>query len=251
MKKTNILAGILCAVAVVGCGGGGDDVVPPAPAPALPLAGTEGIWNATTSDQVNVLAAVLENGETWGLYTLSDGLVVGALQGAAKHSAENNVSVSASFYDMISRKVVPRSYAGKYSVRDKIELTASNAVKLTGSYNASYESPSALSEAVGVYSGVAVANLAPTQQSALTVSLGGLVSVAANPGCTIRGAMTSRASGRNVFDVKLNFTGSTCPLKDGMVTQGVGLYNSVTQSFVLMSLDGTKVESYIYSGKKT
>ena len=251
MKKTNILAGILCAAALVGCGGGSDDVAPPTPAPAPPLAGSEGLWNATTSDQVNVLATVLENGETWGLYTLTDGLVIGALHGSAQHSAGNNMSVSASYYDMVSREVVPRSYAGKYSVRDTIELTASNAVKLTGTYNPLYESPSALSEAVGVYSGVAIANLAPTQQSTLTVSLGGLVSVAANPGCTIRGAMTSRASGRNVFDVKLNFTGSTCPLKDGMVTQGVGLYNSATQTFVVMSLDTTKAESYIYSGKKT
>jgi hypothetical protein len=250
MEKIKTLAGICCAIALAACGGGGGGGVD-APMPQLPLAGgAEGLWNATTSDQVNVLAAVLENGETWGLYTLTDGSIVGTLHGAVQTIAAENITISGNYYDVFRRTITPRSYSGKYSARDNVQLTASNNVKLTGTYNAAYESPAALSLPVGTYTGTAVVNQAPMFQTGVTVSVGGLISVGAVPGCTIRGVMTSRASGRNVFNVQLDFTGSTCPMKDGTVTKGIVLYNNQTQALVVMTLDGTKTESYTYVGSK-
>jgi len=249
MKITKVLAGMFCAVTLAACGGG-DSVQTPEPIPALPLASAEGIWNATTSNQLDVLATVLENGETWALYALTDGSVVGALNGSVHSVSGENVSISGSYYDMVTRNVSPLSYAGKFSARDTVQLTASTNVKLTGTYNAMYESPAALSLPVGNYTGTAFANQGSMLQTGVSISLGGLISVAASPGCTIRGVMTSRSSGRNVFNAQLNFTGSTCPMSDGTLTQGIVLYNSTSQTLSVMTLTSTKAGSYFYTGRK-
>ena len=258
MNKMTVLGGLFAAVALSACGGGGDDVAPPpAKPPATVVTGAEGLWAGTTSDSLNVQSVVLENGETWGLVSTLDSTVVGLSQGNIQASGADVITGSGRYLNVVDeanltdRKTVAVSYTGKYSVRDSLQVTASNGLKYSGTYGVLYEQVSVVSDVLGTYSGTGISNQVRTPLISLSITTGGLVSTDSYPGCSVRGTIVSRPSGRNVFDLPLTFSGATCPVGDGVVIQSVVLYNDTTRSLTIMGQSASKAQTFVYTAQKS
>lgn len=255
MKKTMALGGLV-ALALSACGGGGDGVVAdPVKPPATVVTGVEGIWSGTTSNSLNVRGAVLENGETWSIVSDAAGEPVGFSYGTIQTSSGDVLTGSAQYMNAVygfasaARTVETVNYTGKYSVRDAMETTTTAGVKFSGRYGTIYEQVASVSQLVGTFSGMSIANQIKGTVS-VDVSTGGLVSIPTYPGCSVRGTAVPRASGRNVFDLPLSFNGTSCPVSSGAVIQSVVFYNDATRALMIMGLTSSKAESFIFTGTK-
>ena len=260
MNKMITLGGLFAAVALSGCGGSGDDAAPPpAKPPATVVSGAEGLWTGQTPDAIalSVQGVVLENGETWNIVSAVDGTVVGFSQGNIQASAPDAITGTGRYLNVVDqahltdRKIESVSYFGRFAVRDSIQITASNGWKYAGNYGVRYEQPAAVSELLGTYVGTGIGNQVSTPLISLSVTTGGLVSTTSYPGCSVRGTLVPRASGRNVFDLPLTFDGTTCPVANGAVVNHVVLYNNTSRSILIMGQSASKEQTYIYTGLKS
>ena len=242
MKRIAALG--LLTVLLAGCGGGDDN---PAPAPT-PTATAEGFWTGTASTGVNVALAVLENGETWGVYT-SGGALVGALYGNTISSG-NTVSGAGKDFNIPSRTVTSATYSGTFSAKNSIKVLTSAGASFSGAYNNSYDQPASLSALAGTFSGWGVSGTTSPAAISATVSSTGAIIVPASLGCAATGTAKPRASGKNIFDVTVTFVGSTCALGNGTSTTGVGYYDTASRELLVMSMNSSKSDGFIFVGKK-
>ena len=130
MKNTIKLTLAASAVALLAaCGGGGGDTAP--------VAGTaEGFWEGTTSTGYNAAVAVLENGETWGLYT-SGNIVYGALYGTSTGSG-STFSASGSDFNLLNWAVTSGSLNGTVVPQSTIRAVSVGGTTVNLTYDPSY-----------------------------------------------------------------------------------------------------------------
>lgn len=239
----------LAATAVLtACGGGGSDaVVTPVPA----AASAEGFWNGTITGGYGASVAILENGETWGIYTSGNSLV-GAVH--AQTTSNNLVLTgSGSSFNFLSRQSGSGTYSGSFVPKNSINFTTNDGTKFTGSYGTTYEQPASLADLAGTYSGFSVTATTGAQSIPVTISAGGTISgsvVSGNLSCSASGTATPRASGKNIFNVQLSFSGNFCALGNGATTAGVAYYDAVNREIGVMTLNSAKTDGLVYIGKR-
>jgi len=226
------------AVVLTACGGGGDD----APAAASTA---EGFWRGAASTGSLVTVAVLETGETWGVFSFN-GSIAGVLYGNTT-SGGNTLSGSGS---QLIFGTPPRlsaaSYTGSYAPKATISVSLSDRTSFSGSYQASYDAPASLANLAGSFSGTGL-SLSSSQTPVVTISTTGAVSVAPTFGCSGSGTARPRPSGKNVFDVAVTFTGGTCTLA---AASGVAYYDTTTRELIVLALNNSKTDGFIYVGRK-
>lgn len=249
MKKQLATAGLLCTL-LAACGGGSSDNPPaPAPTPApVPAATAEGFWAGQASTGTSVTLAVLENGDTWGYY-MKGGYIVGALAGSTTSSG-NQLSGSGKDFNLPARTVASGSYAGTFRAKDSISVQLSDGSTFTGRYDARYDQPALLAALAGTFSGQGVTGYSAVQAASITITPSGAVSMPAVGGCSASGTVAPRASGKNIFDVTVVFSGSACALGNGAMVKGVGFYNSTDHTLIGLALNGAKNDGFIYFGQK-
>lgn len=240
MKQLISLATIL---ALSACGGGGGDTVATQSA--------EGFWTGTTAKGTSVSLAILENGETWGLYGNANS-VVGALHGNTSVSG-TSLSGSGGGFNFDSRTVSNGAYTGSVTSKSNISFSVSDGTQFTGAYDASYEQPVTLSNFAGTYTGWAVTALIAPQATTVVIDANGSISssiVSGNQSCTTSGTAVARASGKNVVNLQLTFTGSYCALGNGATVTGVATYNSATRQIIAMGLNSAKTDGLFFVGTR-
>lgn len=233
---------LLAALAACGGGGGGD---------ATTTASAEGFWVGTTSNGTQVNLAILENGETWGLYGSSNA-VTGAVYGNTSTSG-TSLSGSGSGFNFVTRTSGSGTFSGSVTTKGSISFNVSDGTKLTGTYDASYEQPASLAGVAGTYTGWAVTGGIAPQTTTVVVDVNGNISssiVSGNLSCTTTGKATPRASGKNVFNVQMTFTGNYCALGNGTVVNGVATYNAANRQLITMALNSAKSDGLIYLGTR-
>ena len=113
-------AGAAMALALAaGCGGGDDDdgYVPP---PTPKVTGAEGFWAGKASTGYDVALAILDNGDTWGVYA-RDGVIHGAVHGTTL-SADGRLRGSGAQFDLAGNTVASRAYEGIYATQKDIQI---------------------------------------------------------------------------------------------------------------------------------
>lgn len=236
-------AAIGLSVVLAACGGGGNN----APASA-PMGTAEGFWEGPASTGVSVALAVLENGETWGVYT-SSGSIVGALYGNTTFTG-TTLSGSGKDFNIPSRSVGSGTYSGTFVTKSSINVTTSAGSSFSGTYNTAYDQPASLAAVAGSFSGTGVSGTSPVQTISVAISPSGSMTTPASLGCSAAGVATPRPSGKNIFDVMVTFTGSTCALGNGASTTGVAYYNATTRRLLVMAMNAAKSDGFIYVGQK-
>ena len=242
MKRLTVLA---AAAVVTACGGGGSDGT--STTTPTPIAVTaEGFWSGTASTGPQVQLAILENGETWGFYTVQ-GALAGALYG---NTTSSGTSVSESGLDFYGGAVSLGNYSGTFSAKNSINLALSSGASrstFSGRYSAAYDQPASLANLAGTFAGFGLTGKTNAQSVAVTISSTGGIS-AGNNSCSASGTATPRASGKNIFNIRMTFTGNSCALGNGTVTNGIAYYDTGTKEVVVLALNALKTDGFIYAG---
>lgn len=237
-KRWTSLAAILVLSA---CGGGGSDGVSPS---------AEGFWTGTTSGGYTVNLAILENGQTWGIYSTASSLV-GAVYGNTSVSA-TSLSGSGTAFNFVTHSGSSGTYTGQFSTKSSISMTVSDGTRFTGNYDASYDQAVQAATIAGTYTGVAVTASITQPGTVVVIDSKGQFSntvSAGNQSCVTTGSVQPRASGKNVYDLQLSFKGSYCALGDGATVSGVATYNSTTHQIIAMGLNSAKTDGLMFIGK--
>ena len=252
MKK--ILAVLAASAALVACGGGGGgdtaaDQLPGGGSGGVAAKSTvEGFWRNTAPSGESATLVILENGETWGAFTTSNA-IVGALYGQTISDA-STLSGSGTEFE-IGGTATPINYSGTFT--SERTMTFTNPTGLDGApltfgvaYGDDYKEPASVAVAEGKFSGaggVSVTVRAAGDLGLLTVDF-------TSPDCYATGSIVPRASGKNVFDATVTFTGRGCALGDKTTTKGIAYYNADTQDLLMLALNPAKDNGFIYIGSK-
>ena len=239
MKKLAIIG---LSALLAACGGGGSGT----PAPSVTA---EGLWKGTASTGNSVTLAVLANGETWGLYTSSSGVVAGALYGNTASSG-TTLTGSGKDFNIASRSVASISYTGTFVPRTSLQVTTSAGSSFSGLYQTVYDQPASLAALTGRFLGAGVSANSPAQLADVEFSSSGAITVPAALGCSASGTATPSPSGKIIFDVALTFTGSACALGNGATAKGIAYYDASTRRVLVMTLNDAKSDGFIYLGQK-
>jgi hypothetical protein len=197
---------------------------------------------------LNVNLAILETGETWGIYT-SGTSIVGALYGNTTSSGAS-LTGSGSDFNIPSRIVSSASYSGSYSPKTTIRVNTSGGVSFAGTYETDYDTPASLAAVAGTFSGQGVSGNSAVQAVSVTISPTGAVTVPASLGCSAAGSAVPRLSGKNILNVSITFSGSTCALGSGTTASGVAYYDAATRQLLVLALNSAKTDGFIYVGGK-
>jgi hypothetical protein len=242
MKRLTALA---AAAVLTACGGGGSDgTSTTTPTPVAVTA--EGFWSGTASTGPQVQLAILENGETWGFYT-SKGSLLGAIYGNTNSSG---TSVSGSGFDFYNSTVQPGTYTGSFSPKSTLNLALTSGTSsstFAGKYSAAYDQPALLANLAGTYSGYGISGKTAASFIPVTISSTGNIT-AGNSSCSVSGAATPRASGKNIFNIRVTVAGNFCALSNGSVINGIAYYDTNSREVVIMALNSSKTDGFIYAG---
>lgn len=240
MKQFTVIG---LAVLLAACGGGGDSA-----SSTAPTVTAEGFWEGPASTGVTAALAVLETGETWGVYT-SSGSIVGALYGTTTSSG-TTLSGSGKDFNIPSRTVGSGTYSGTFVAKSSINVATSTGSTFSGAYKAAYEQPASLAAVAGTFVGTGVSGASPVQTVSVTISPSGSITVPGTLGCSAAGTATPRASGKNIFDVTMTFTGTACALGNGASTTGITYYDATTGQILVMAMNAAKSDGFIYVGQR-
>jgi hypothetical protein len=211
VQHAKILAASVLAAALAGCGGG-DSISTPAIA--------EGAWQGTTSAGYTVDILVLENNETWAMFgtNTNNYLTVRGFDRGSGTSSGNTFNGSGTEYSYtgsavsgsFSGTVIPgASFNG--AINGAQRVTFSTAPMPSSSYN--YNTAAQLANVTGTWNGALLTGAAASVSVSATGALSG-----SSSGCLYTGKVAPRASGKNVFDVTLNFGGAPCILANQSVS---------------------------------
>lgn len=235
------------------CGGGDSGSTPspaPAPTPAPVIAATaEGFWEGSASTGVAVALAVLETGETWGVYTSTNGTIVGALFGNTTSSG-TTLTGSGQDFNIPTRSVSSSNYSGTFAAKNTINVTTSPGTTFSGTYRPAYDLPVSLTTASGTFAGTGVSGNSAVQPIGIAISPSGIITVPGTQGCSASGSATPRASGKNILNVIVKFSGANCALGDGASTTGIAYYDTIAQRLLVLALNASKSDGFIYIGQK-
>lgn len=240
--KRAFLALAVCAgTLLTACGGGGSGTTGPT---------AEGVYGGTLTGATSpdFLMLVLETGEVWATYgtrTSANFSVSAFVQGFG--SSSSGIYTSPDVRDFGTLPATNGQASASYNatartITGTISLPTGNVGfrggPIAGSaYN--YDTPAALSLVTGTWT---LASLSG-DSVAFTVQPSGLFAATATPsGCTFNGALSPRSSGKNVFNVVMNFGPAPCALANQQAT-GIALAyplaNGTTQ-FLMAGYNNTR-----------
>lgn len=237
-SQIRVFATVTAASLLAACGGGSG---------SGSNTSAEGFWSGISSNGYNVQMVVLENGETWGLYTAGT-ILYGALYGNTATTG-NSVRGSGSDFNLLTRTVTPGTYSGTVQEKSTISITAGS-TSFSGTYGTTYDQPASLSAVAGVYSGRSLTGTTAAQTITATISANGTLSIPATLGCATSGTVTPRPTGKNIFNLSVTFTGSTCALGNGGAATGILYYDNVNHQILAMGMTPDKSDGFIAFGTK-
>lgn len=242
MKQLKTLTALSLVAALTACGGGGGGDAPPTPTTAT----AEGFWTGSTSNGLKAYVAVLENGETWGFSTTNANALAGAFYGNSTASGSTLSGTGLDFYNGAANAT---NYSGTFAPKSTLTVTMGNGVRFNGSYSTDYDKPASLDTLAGTYNGYGMTAKSAATYTPVSISGNGTIT-AGNSYCTMTGTATPRASGKNVFDLQVTFTGSACALPSGTSVNGMAYYDTAARGMVAMGLNSSKTDGFIFAGAK-
>lgn len=232
------LGPVILSALLAACGGGGSDDVA--------TTGPEGFWFGTASTGRDVMLAVLENGETWGFYTHL-GYLEGALAGQTT-GVGNSFSGSGLGFDFPSQTLGSATYSGTFQPQQNLSATLSDGSTLTVNYSTLYDQPASLPALAGTFSGYGLTGHTYAPSISVNIDASGQVTMPPSDGCSGSGTVAPRASGKNIFNLTITFSGATCSLGNGATVQGIVVYDSGIG--YAMALNAAKTDGFIFVGTK-
>jgi hypothetical protein len=158
-----------------------------------------------------------------------------------------------SFLNFVTSTSSAGSYTGTVATKSTLTFNVSDGTKFSATYDPSYDQAASLANLAGTYTGWAVTGATAAQTATVAVDVNGNISssfVSGNLTCATSGTASVRASGKNVFNLQLTFTGNYCALGNGTVVTGVATYDSVNRQVIFMGLNSAKSDGLVYAGTR-
>lgn len=237
IRKTMVAACV--AAMLTACGGGGG--------PGSPSSTAEGLWYGQTSTGYIARLAVLENGESWGLYSTTTA-IVGALYGNTV-SGGGSLSGTGGDFNFLLRTVVNATYSGTYSPKAALSATTSGGASFSGNYSATYDTPASLATVAGQYTGVGISRVSAATSTVVAITAAGAVT-ATNPFCSGSGNIVPRPGDKAIYNLSITFAGTNCGLTGVGPLAGIAYFEASTRQLVAMGLNGAKTDGLFWIGTK-
>jgi len=220
------------------CGGGGENVANADP---------QGFWTGPASSGYTVNAAVLESGETWGVYS-SGSTIYGALYGTTTTSG-NTVSIRGTDFNFLTNSSSTGNLTGPITAKSSMSLSGSGAtVPLT--YQSSYDTPATAEEVTGTWSFIGRSGLYTLEPSTITINNAGAFTLS-QTGCVTTGSVIPRPGGKNVYNLTLSAIGVNCVAGQSVMSGVVYLDTTVTPNkFLSLALTPSKTDGLVVIGTK-
>jgi hypothetical protein len=234
--KFAVVASILSLLAACGGGGGG-----------VANADPQGLWNGLTRAGYTVDALVLDTGETWGIYS-SGSTVYGALYGTAT-TGGNTVTIKGTDFNFSKNTSTQGAYTGPITPKSLMTLSNTDeTISLT--YGKSYDTAATSAGPTGTWSYVGRSGGYTLSPGNVTIdSLGNFTLNQTN--CTTNGSIVPRPGGKNVYNVKLESTGSGCATGQNTLTGVTYLDTAVTPNrFLALALTPSRNDGLIILGTR-
>ena len=237
LTKLTLAAGVVALLAACGGGGGGGVSVNSDP---------QGFWVGPASTGYTVNAAILENGETWGVYT-SGSTIYGGLYGTTTVNG-NSISISGTDFNFTNNSSSSGTLTGTVAAKSTMSLSGSGlSIPLT--YQATYDTAASTSAASGTWSFIGRTGSFTLIPGSFTVDSSGAFSVVQLT-CTLLGTVAPRLGGKNVYNLNIAPSGF-CPTVPSSMTGIAYLDTSVTPNkFISLALNPSKNDGVIVVGTK-
>jgi len=240
MKLRAIASSACIAIALAGCGG----------ATTQSVNSAEGFWTGTTTNNGNPAAlAILEDGQAFGLASTATGIVEG-FYGSIVGSGTSLRGGSGKDLNLAALPITGITWSGSVAAKSAITATTSSGVTISGAYNAAYDQTSNIANVAGSYNGFGFPGTAGGSQSIpLTIdSNGGLVIT--TPLCAGAGTVLGRGNGKNIFNIRIGFTGASCTLASGTTTIGVVFIDQTVspKRLYIMTMTNDSSDGFFWTG---
>lgn len=230
------LAGLV--VLLSACGGGGD---------GGSNADPQGIWTGPATTGYTVNAALLDNGEIWGIYS-SGGTIYGALFGNTSVSG-NRITVSGTDFNFLSNSATAGTLTGSFSPKASMGLS-SPSVSVSLAYSATYETPATAAAIAGTWSFIGRSSDYELVPGSITVDGSGNFTLS-QTNCTTSGSIVPRPGGKNIYNVTLTSSGSSCAVGTTSLAGIAYLDTSASPNrFLALGLTSAKDDGLIVIGTK-
>jgi hypothetical protein len=237
--RLNLIVIATVSLILNGCGGSVDYTTNTA----------EGFWMGTTNTGSTMALVDMDVGQTFGMST-ANGEIQNGLYGGVVGIGSDVHGGSGKDFNFTNHTISSITYAGTASIKSALTLSTSSNLSFTGLYRQSYDQPVTVAQIAGTYSGVGIAGVTSTPQSmSVTIGSDGAVTVTGID-CVGTTTMTPRAGGKNVFNVRINFSGGSCVLGDGATTIGVVILdqNVVPARAYIMSVINDASDGFYWTG---
>jgi hypothetical protein len=208
----------------------------------------EGFWMATTPTGVNVKWAILDGGETWGIYD-TQGTILGAFHGQTQ-AANGVLHGTGLAFDIPSHTLGATRFTGSYLARQVITLTTAAGVTISGHYVAGHDRSARLVNLQGRYRGEGLSSRSPVIGMTLHVASDGAFVMTSRADCAASGTAMPRPRGQQVFDVHLRFAGSACALGDGATATGIAHVGTASGEVFLLAMNAARTDAWLYLGAR-
>ncbi|WP_256701005.1 hypothetical protein [Caballeronia sordidicola] len=182
------------------------------PSHALP----EGFWYGSVNSAQSVAAQtiVLESGQYYSIYTQNGSFIwlIEGIMTATDGAFTDSATVGFHTFGAIRAGTLSGNFTDKSALTATTSLFVSpdtTATSFNGNYNATYDTPIAVSDVARTWS--SGAGVSPI--STITVAADGTATGSQNA-CTFTGSFKPRSTGKHLLDGTLNFTGLSCALNN-------------------------------------
>lgn len=249
-KKINICEGFkmkvikslfLCCLVftLIACGGGGGTTTNADP---------QGYWTGPASTGYTVSAAILDSGESWGIYS-SGSTIYGALYGTASASG-NSVTIAVSDFDFTTNAVTAGTFTGTVAANSSMSLTGNTGVTASLTYESVYDTAATSAAIGGTWSFIGRAKSYLLTSGTITVGDAGNFTLN-QTNCVTTGTVLPRSGGKNIYNLTLSAVGTGCAAGQSSMAGIVFLDTSVTPNkFLSLALTPSKNDGVIVIGTR-
>jgi hypothetical protein len=251
MKNTFKLTFAGCIVALIAaCGGGGDPQgsgTGPASTSPNVNADPQGFWSGPASTGYTVNTAVLENGETWGVYS-SGSTIYGALYGTTTTNG-NTATISGTDFNFLTNSSSSGNLTGSIVAKSTMSLSGSG-VTVPLTYQTSYDTAATAAAVTGTWSFIGRSGLYTLVPGSITINGSGAFTLS-QVGCVTTGSIVPRSGGKNIYNLSLSATGVNCVAGQSTMSGIVYLDRTVTPNkFLSLALTPSKNDGVVVIGTK-
>lgn len=241
LKLALICASTFCLLA---CGGGGGGATSNSSSATLDA---QGYWSGPSSTGYTVNAAILDNGEAWGVYN-SGSTIYGALYGSTTVNG-NIVTITGTDFNFTNNSSAAGTLTGSATTKSSMALSGSG-VTVNLSYQSAYDTAATAAAITGTWSFVGRSKSYSLVPGSITVDgSGNFILNQAN--CVTTGNIVPRSGGKNIYNLTLSSVGIGCAAGQSSLSGVAYLDATVTPNkFLSLALTSNKSDGVIVIGTK-